>query len=171
MLHALELVIAGSKSNSAGEALLEVPFSQLPAEWQVRNYHVQGGVVEFSLRAQQLVLPIDSKLPATAGRLSRCQSRGRPGKGESNVRCETRRGAMPRPRPDLGYGGRAGWRLRAVRSGGDARAARRAGDQLKCFFYILLVYKVALAASSDIDRLRLDGYMRRRSSWVAWKAS
>jgi len=38
----------------------------LPIEWQVRNFNVNGKTVEFGLRLpNNLVLPIDSKWPAT----------------------------------------------------------------------------------------------------------
>ena len=40
-------------------------FSRLPAEWQVYDFRVAGGVVEFGLRLpNNLVLPIDHKWPA-----------------------------------------------------------------------------------------------------------
>ena len=40
-------------------------FSRLPAEWQVYDFRVAGGVVEFGLRSpNNLVLPIDHKWPA-----------------------------------------------------------------------------------------------------------
>jgi len=174
VLHALELVIAGSKSKgSAGEALLEVPFSQLPAEWQVRNYHVQGGVVEFGLRLpNNLVLPIDSKLPATAElqRFHAAESR----EAQARIKAEIEREVLKRvaevrkyldPDLTLGYG------LAVVPDGvyelcGPAVTRAATLNVLVINYamflpYILLVYKVALAASSDIDRLRLDGYMRQ----------
>lgn len=63
----LEAVIAGTHSKgAAGESILETAFSQLPPEWQLRNFVVGNRVVEFGLRLPNgLVLPIDSKWPAT----------------------------------------------------------------------------------------------------------
>ncbi len=63
----LEAVIAGTQSKgSAGENILELLFTQLPVEWQVRDFSVGGKVVEFGLKLpNNLVLPIDSKLVAT----------------------------------------------------------------------------------------------------------
>ncbi|ACX52694.1 protein of unknown function DUF195 [Ammonifex degensii KC4] len=67
VLRRLELVLAGSRSKgAAGENILDLLFSQLPPEWQVRNFRVGNRVVEFGLRLPNgLVLPIDSKWPAT----------------------------------------------------------------------------------------------------------
>ncbi len=63
----LEAVIAGTQTKGrAGENILEVVFSQLPPEWQVRNFQVGNRTVEFGLRLpNNLVLPIDSKWAAT----------------------------------------------------------------------------------------------------------
>ena len=45
--------------------MIEAMFSRLPAEWQVYDFRVAGGVVEFGLRLpNNLVLPIDHKWPA-----------------------------------------------------------------------------------------------------------
>ena len=63
----LEAVIAGTQSKgSAGENILELMFSKLPAEWQIRNFTVGNKTVEFGLRLpNNLILPIDSKWAAT----------------------------------------------------------------------------------------------------------
>ena len=63
----LESIIAGTQSKgSAGENIIEIVFSKLPIEWQVRNLTVNNKICEFGLRLpNQLVLPIDSKWPAT----------------------------------------------------------------------------------------------------------
>ena len=63
----LEMIIAGTQTKgSAGENVVEVVFAKLPIEWQVRNFNVNGKTVEFGLRLpNNLVLPIDSKWPAT----------------------------------------------------------------------------------------------------------
>ena len=66
-LRRLEMVIAGTHSKgAAGENILEMVFAKLPIAWQVRNFKVDGKPVEFALRLpNELVLPIDSKWPAT----------------------------------------------------------------------------------------------------------
>ncbi len=63
----LEAVIAGTQTKGdAGENILEVVFSKLPTEWQVRNFKVNNRSVEFAIRLpNNLILPIDSKWPAT----------------------------------------------------------------------------------------------------------
>ena len=63
----LENVIAGTKTKgTAGENIMDLVFSQLPAEWQVRDFPVGNKSVEFGLRLpNNLILPIDSKWPAT----------------------------------------------------------------------------------------------------------
>jgi DNA recombination protein RmuC len=63
----LETVIAGTQSKgAAGENILEPIFANLPQEWQVRDFKVGGKSVEFGLRLpNNLILPIDSKWPAT----------------------------------------------------------------------------------------------------------
>lgn len=64
----LEAIIAGIHTKgAAGENILELFWAQLPAEWQVRDFRVGNKVVEFGLRLPNgLVLPIDSKWPATS---------------------------------------------------------------------------------------------------------
>ncbi|MCA9941461.1 MAG: DNA recombination protein RmuC [Anaerolineales bacterium] len=63
----LEAIVAGTQTKgSAGENILDLVFSKLPAEWQVRNFRVGGKLVEFGLRLpNDLILPIDSKWAAT----------------------------------------------------------------------------------------------------------
>ncbi len=63
----LETVLAGTQTKgSAGENVLEVVFSKLPIEWQVRNFQIGGKSVEFALRLpNNLIMPIDSKWAAT----------------------------------------------------------------------------------------------------------
>lgn len=63
----LEAIIAGTHSKgAAGENLLEAAFARLPAEWQARDFRVGNRTVEFGLRLPNgLILPIDSKWPAT----------------------------------------------------------------------------------------------------------
>lgn len=63
----LETIIAGTQTKgSAGENVLEVVFSRLPIEWQVRDFRIGGKSVEFALRLpNNLIMPIDSKWAAT----------------------------------------------------------------------------------------------------------
>ena len=63
----LETIIAGTQAKgSAGENVLEVVFSKLPIEWQVRDFRIGGKSVEFALRLpNNLIMPIDSKWAAT----------------------------------------------------------------------------------------------------------
>jgi DNA recombination protein RmuC len=63
----LEAIIAGTRSKgTAGENIMDLVFSQLPAEWQVRDFQVGSKSVEFGLRLpNNLILPIDGKWPAT----------------------------------------------------------------------------------------------------------
>ncbi|OGO05199.1 MAG: hypothetical protein A2Y73_04840 [Chloroflexi bacterium RBG_13_56_8] len=63
----LETIIAGTQTKGlAGENILDVILGKLPPDWQVRNFRVGDKVVEFGLRLpNNLVLPIDSKWPAT----------------------------------------------------------------------------------------------------------
>lgn len=63
----LETIIAGTQTKGvAGENILEVVFSKLPIEWQVRDFSIGGRSVEFALRLpNNLIMPIDSKWTAT----------------------------------------------------------------------------------------------------------
>lgn len=65
-IHRLERVLAGTQTKgAAGEEMLDLIFSQLPASWQVRNYRVENKVVEFGLLLPNgLILPIDHKWAA-----------------------------------------------------------------------------------------------------------
>jgi DNA recombination protein RmuC len=60
-------VIAGTQSKgAAGENILDQIFANLPQEWQVRDFKIGGKSCEFGLRLpSNLILPIDSKWPAT----------------------------------------------------------------------------------------------------------
>ena len=66
-IYRLEAVIAGTQSKGlAGENVLEMVFSKLPIEWQVRNFKIGGKTVEFALKLpNNLIMPIDSKWAAT----------------------------------------------------------------------------------------------------------
>ncbi len=66
-IYRLESVIAGTQSKGlAGENVLEMVFSKLPIEWQVRNFKIGGKTVEFALKLpNNLIMPIDSKWAAT----------------------------------------------------------------------------------------------------------
>ncbi|MEW6142358.1 MAG: DNA recombination protein RmuC [Chloroflexota bacterium] len=64
----LEVLMTGAPGKGAvGENMLEAALATLPAEWQVRDFKVGNKMVEFGLCLPNgLVLPIDSKWPATA---------------------------------------------------------------------------------------------------------
>jgi DNA recombination protein RmuC len=58
---------AQSSTAIAGENIVEIMFSKLPPEWQVRDFSVGNKVVEFGMRLpNDLVLPIDSKWTASS---------------------------------------------------------------------------------------------------------
>lgn len=63
----LEAIIAGTQTKGdAGENILDAVFAKFPPDWQVRNFKVGAKTVEFGLRLPNgLILPIDSKWPAT----------------------------------------------------------------------------------------------------------
>lgn len=63
----LEAIIAGTQSKgSAGENIVEQILAQLPADWRVQDFRVNGKPVEFGLKLPNgLILPIDSKVVAT----------------------------------------------------------------------------------------------------------
>lgn len=63
----LEIVLAGAQTKgAAGENIVESFLAVLPADWQVRDFKMNGKTVEFGLRLPGgLILPIDSKWPAT----------------------------------------------------------------------------------------------------------
>lgn len=64
----LETVIAGTQTKGlAGENIINHLISDLPSDWQVRNFPVGGKQVEFGLRLpNNLILPIDSKWAASS---------------------------------------------------------------------------------------------------------
>jgi DNA recombination protein RmuC len=63
----LEAIIAGIQTKGvAGENILDFVFAKLPVEWQVRNFKIGNKSVEFGIKLpNDLILPIDSKWPAT----------------------------------------------------------------------------------------------------------
>ena len=61
----LESIISGSGSKgAAGEAMLENILKVIPADLQVRNFKVNGKVVEFGVKINNKILVIDSKVVA-----------------------------------------------------------------------------------------------------------
>ena len=139
----LEAVIAGTQSKgAAGENILETLLAHLPAEWQVRDFQVGNKSVEFGLRLpNRLVLPIDSKWPAThlietflatddPDERQRVKSRI-----ESAVRDKAKEvRKVPRPERDREFRHRRGARrgLRVVHPRADRRLpVERRADQLQ----------------------------------------
>ena len=175
----LEMVIAGTQGKGvAGENIIEAVFAQLPPEWQVRDFHVANRVVEFGLRLpNRLILPIDSKWPATSlvERFAGCEDdlERRRLKAEIDRAVlakarEVRRYLDPRLTADFGI---------AVLP--DAVFELCSTVQCEALQmnvvlvgysmfvpYLLLVFQMALKASSDIDVEKLGAYLRDVESSV-----
>ncbi len=168
----LERVLVGSYTRgAAGERVLASALSQLPAEWQVRNYRVRNGVVEFGLRLPNgLVLPIDSKWPAAdlIERLEACDSAEERLRIKAEIEREVRRRAsevskyvdpnltvdfalavVPDPVYELSADAR-----------GEIYAQRVVLISYSLFLpYLLLVFQTALNSAVEIDMQRLQHYL------------
>lgn len=168
----LETVIAGTQSKgAAGEHILEQIFANLPPEWQVRNFTVAGRPVEFGLRLPtNLVLPIDSKWPATdllerfAGATSPDEQRRLQREIESCVLAKAREvekyldpsvtvsmgvAVVPDAVYDLCPAARA-----------EAFALNVAIISYSMFTpYLLLVYQMALSTRQTVDTQKLESYL------------
>jgi DNA recombination protein RmuC len=169
----LETIIAGTQSKgAAGENILDVVFSKLPAEWQVRNFTVGNKTVEFGLRLpNNLVLPIDSKWPATdlLERFSACDDLAE----RLRLRAQIETVVLAKAREVRKYldpGRTLGFGVAAVP---DAVYDVCSAVRCDCFDlnvvlvaysmfvpYLLLVFQTVLRASQDIDLEKLDAYLR-----------
>ncbi len=169
----LEMVIAGTQTKgAAGENILEAVFANLPQEWQVRNFRVGDKAVEFGLRLpNNLVLPIDSKWPAThlLEQFTACEDpeEQRRLKGlieravvdkakevrkyiDPNVTVNFGIAAVPDAVYDLSTGVQADvFQLNVVLIGYSMFVP-----------YLLLVFQTILKSSQSIDMQRLDAYLR-----------
>jgi DNA recombination protein RmuC len=169
----LETIIAGTQSKgAAGENILDVVFARLPLEWQVRNFTVGNKTVEFGLRLpNNLVLPIDSKWPATdlLERFSACDDLSERLRLKAQIETVVL-GKAREVRKYLDPGRTLGFGVAAVP---DAVYDLCSSVQCDCFNlnvvlvaysmfvpYLLLVFQTVLRASQDIDLEKLDAYLR-----------
>lgn len=169
----LEMVIAGTQTKGmAGENILETVFANLPQEWQVRNFRVGDKAVEFALRLpNNLVLPIDSKWPATnlLERFAACEDL----EEQRRLKAQIERAVLDKakevrkyidPNVTVNFG------IAAVP---DAVYDLSTGVQADVFQlnvvligysmfvpYLLLVFQTILKTSQSIDMQRLDAYLR-----------
>jgi DNA recombination protein RmuC len=169
----LEMVIAGTQTKGlAGENILETVFASLPPEWQVRDFRVGDKAVEFALRLpNNLVLPIDSKWPATnlLERFAACEDleeqrrlKGQIEKAVLDKAKEVRKYIDPNVTVNFG--------IAAVP---DAVYDLCTGVQADVFQlnvvligysmfvpYLLLVFQTILKTSQSVDLQRLDAYLQ-----------
>jgi DNA recombination protein RmuC len=169
----LEMVIAGTQTKGmAGENILETVFANLPQEWQVRNFRVGDKAVEFALRLpNNLVLPIDSKWPATnlLERFAACEDL----EEQRRLKAQIEKAVLDKakevrkyidPNVTVNFG------IAAVP---DAVYDLSTGVQAEVFQlnvvligysmfvpYLLLVFQTILKTSQSIDMQRLDAYLR-----------
>ena len=169
----LEMVIAGTQTKGmAGENILETVFANLPQEWQVRNFRVGDKAVEFALRLpNNLVLPIDSKWPAThlLEQFAACEDL----EEQRRLKAQIEKAVLDKakevrkyidPNVTVNFG------IAAVP---DAVYDLCAAVQAEVFQlnvvligysmfvpYLLLVFQTILKTSQSIDMQRLDAYLR-----------
>lgn len=170
----LEAVLAGSQAKGmAGEHLLEAIFAQLPASWQARNVRVGNKVVEFGLVLPNgLILPIDSKWPATSLVEQFLATDAADGEARARLKTQIEAAVLERARevskyidPNL----TAGFALAVVPDavydlcrGAQAQALASRVALLSHSLllpYLLLVYETALRASQSVDLQRLAAYL------------
>jgi DNA recombination protein RmuC len=169
----LEMVIAGTQTKGvAGENILETVFANLPQEWQVRNFRVGDKAVEFALRLpNNLVLPIDSKWPAThlLEQFASCEDL----EEQRRLKAQIEKAVLDKAREVRKYidpNVTVNFGIAAVP---DAVYDLSAGVQADIFQlnvvligysmfvpYLLLVFQTILKTSQSIDMQRLDAYLR-----------
>lgn len=169
----LESIIAGTHTKgAAGENILEAVLAQLPPEWQVRNFRVGNRVVEFGLRLpNNLILPIDSKWPATGllDQFAGCNDQQEKQRLKSQIEAvvlERAREVQKYIEPDLTVNF-------AVAVVPDAVFELCAGVHAHAFRlnvvlisysmlvpYLLLVFQTTLRASRNIDLAKLDACLQ-----------
>lgn len=172
-LRRLEAIIAGTHSKgAAGENILDVVFSKLPLEWQVRDFPIGNKIVEFGLRLpNNRILPIDSKWPATdlVERLAACddpheRQRLKDQIGTTVIAKAKEVRKYLDPNLTMSFG---------VAAVPDAVYDLTADAQVVCFEhnvvlvahsmfipYLLLVFQTVLKTSQDIDLEKLDAHLR-----------
>jgi DNA recombination protein RmuC len=170
----LESIIAGVQSKGvAGENIVEALLAKLPPEWQVRDFRVGNRVVEFGLRLpNNLILPIDSKWPATnlldslAATTDAQERQALKGQIEAAVLAKARE-----VRKYIDPGSTPGFGVAALP---DAVYDLCCGIQAEAFQmnvvlvsyslfmpYLLLVFQTTLKASRDLDLERLARYVEQ----------
>ncbi|MCI0454103.1 MAG: DNA recombination protein RmuC [Candidatus Dadabacteria bacterium] len=168
----LEAIIAGTQTKgAAGENILEVVFSKLPPDWQVRNFRVGDKAVEFGLRLpNNLVLPIDSKWAAT-NLLEKFMSSDDPGE-QQNLKSQIEAVVLNKAREVRKYIDPNMTVNFGVAAVPDAIYDLCSGIQAEVFQlnvvlvsysmfvpYLLLVFQTILKASHNIDLQKLDSYL------------
>ena len=169
----LEMVIAGTQTKGvAGENILETVFANLPQEWQVRNFRVGDKAVEFGLRLpNNLILPIDSKWPAT--HLLEQFTASEDPEEQRKLKALIERAVLDKakevrkyidPNMTVNFG------IAAVPDAVYDLSTRVQADvfQLNVVVigysmfvpYLLLVFQTILKSSQSIDMQRLDAYLR-----------
>jgi DNA recombination protein RmuC len=169
----LEAIIAGTQTKgAAGENILEVVFSKLPPDWQVRNFRVGDKAVEFGLRLpNNLVLPIDSKWAAT-NLLEKFMSSDDPGE-QQNLKSQIEAVVLNKAREVKKYIDPNMTVNFGVAAVPDAIYDLCSGIQAEVFQlnvvlvsysmfvpYLLLVFQTMLKASHNIDLQKLDSYLQ-----------
>ena len=175
----LETIIAGTQSKgAAGENILEVVFSRLPLEWQVRDFTVGNKTVEFALRLpNNRVLPIDSKWPATdlLERFAGCDDASE----RVRLKREIENAVLAKAREVRKYIDPARTLTFGIAAVPDAVYDLCTAVQCDCFEqnvvlvaysmfipYLLLVFQTVLRTSQDIDLEKLDAHLRTAENSV-----
>jgi DNA recombination protein RmuC len=168
----LETVIAGTQTKgAAGENILEAVFSRLPTDWQVRNFRVGDKAVEFGLRLpNNLILPIDSKWPAT-NLLEQFAASDDPHE-QVRLKAEIEKAVLAKAREVKKYIDPNVTVNFSVAAVPDAVYDLCSGVQADVFQlnvvligysmfvpYLLLVFQTVLKTSQTIDLQRLDAYL------------
>lgn len=169
----LEAVIAGTQTKgAAGENILEAVFARLPTEWQVRNFRVGDKAVEFGLRLpNNLVLPIDSKWPATnlLEQFAECDDPNE----QQKLKAEIEKAVLAKAKEARKYIDPSVTVNFSVAAVPDAVYDLCSGIQADVFQlnvvligysmfvpYLLLVFQTILKTSQNIDLQRLDAYLQ-----------
>lgn len=173
----LEAVLAGTQSKgAAGENIVDLVFSRLPAEWQEHDFRVNGKQVEFALRLpNRRVLPIDSKWPATGliEALAQAESPEEATKARNEVRRAVRDKMAEVQKyldPELTHAFAIAVVPDAVfEVSGDAQAdAFRQKVVLVSYSmfvpYLLVVFQGVLASDHDVDLERLERTLEEADS-------
>jgi DNA recombination protein RmuC len=170
----LENIIAGTQTKgAAGENVVELILSKLPAEWQDPDFAVEGKRVEFALRLPNgLVLPIDSKWTAT-GLLEQFAAAEDPGERQ-RLKSQIESAVLSRTREVRKYIDPNRTVSFAVAAVPDAIYDLCAGVRAEVFRlnvvlvsysmlvpYLLLVFQTILRTCQSIDLHKLDTYLAR----------